>query len=245
MNHLEAIIERVSRRTYLGEPIDEFSELTLNDLIKVYNSNSGMTSFLLKDGSEAFNSFVKCYGMFKNVMSLIVLKGPKDDTDLKEKTGYYGQKLIIKATQLGLGTCWVGGTFKKDSDLMQIDEAEEVYCVITIGKVPENLTTKEKAIAKLLHMKSKDTDDFYSSDIEYDDLPDYFIMGYKAISKAPTARNTQKVQVSYIDKKTTIHVPDDYAFDMVDLGIAKANFEIATGGYFPLGNYATYSRKKR
>lgn len=243
MNHLEAIVERVSRRTYIGEPIDEVSELVLNDLIKMYNTNSGMTSFLLKDGSEAFNSFRKCYGMFKNVVSIIVLKGRKDDLDLKEKTGYYGQRLIIKATQLGLGTCWVGGTFHKDETLLQIDEDEEVYCVITIGKVPDKLTTKEKALAKIIHLKSKDSEDFYTSDVEYDQLPEFFVMGYRSVSKAPTARNTQKVMVDYKEGKTTIHVPDDYTFDLVDLGIAKANFEIATNGFFTLGNHATFSIK--
>lgn len=241
MNHLEAIIERISRRTYLGEPIDDQSELTLNDLIKLYNMNSGMTSFLLNDGSDAFNSFLKCYGMFKNVVSLIILKGPKDDIDLKEKTGYYGQKLVLQSTQLGLGTCWVGGTFLKDDTLFQIEDDEEVYCVITIGKVSNELSNKEKAISKLLHLKSKDVEDFFSSDVDYDSLPDYFIMGYKAISKAPTARNTQKVSVSYKEGLTTISVPDNYKFDMVDLGIAKANFEIAAGGHFPLGNFAIYS----
>lgn len=241
MNHLEAIVERVSRRTYLGEPIDEQSELTLNDLIKVYNSTSGMTSFLLKNGSSAFDSFIKCYGFFKNVKSLIVLKGSINDPDLKEKTGYYGQRLMLKATQLGLGTCWVGGTFLKDDVLFEIEDDEEVYCVITIGKVPENLSTKEKAIIKLMHLKTKDINEFYISDVEHENLPGYFIMGYKSISKAPTARNTQKVTVEYKEGTTTIHVPDNYKFDLVDLGIAKANFEIAAGGYFPLGNHAIYS----
>ncbi len=242
MNHLEAIVERVSRRTYLGEPIDEQSELKLNDLIKVYNSTSGMTSFLLKDGSAAFDSFIKCYGFFKNVKSLIILKGPKDDPDLKEKTGYYGQRLVLKATQLGLGTCWVGGTFLKDDILFEIEDDEEVYCVITVGKVPEDLSTKEKVIIKLMHLKQKELEDFYTSDVEHADLPDYFIMGYKSVSKSPTARNTQKVKVDYKEGNTTIHVPDNSKFDLVDLGIAKANFEIAAGGYFALGNHALYSQ---
>ncbi len=202
-----------------------------------------MTSFLLTDGSELFNSFLKSYGMFKNVVSIIVLKGLKDDPDLKEKTGYYGQRLILKATQLGLGTCWVGGTFRKDNELLEIKDNEEVYCVITIGRVPETLTLKEKAMSTLIHRKSKDTEDFYSADVSYDDLPEFFVMGYRAVSKAPTALNSQKVSVSYTEGITKISVPDDYRFDMVDLGIAKANFELATGGLFPLGNDAIFKEK--
>lgn len=243
MNILEAMCNRISRRSYLGEPIDNQSEDILNNLIEMYNNNYGMTSFLLKDGSEVFNSFLKSYGMFKNVVSLIVLKGSKDDTDLKEKTGYYGQRLILKATQLGLGTCWVGGTFKKDSILLNIKDDEEVYCVIPIGKVSDQPSLKEKAMATLIHRNSKSIEDFYNADISYDELPDYFVMGYKAVSKAPTALNSQKVSVSYIEGVTTIQVPDTYRFDMVDLGIAKANFELATEGLFPLGNNAIFKPK--
>lgn len=32
---------------------------------------------------------------------------------LKEKVGYYGEQLILKVTELGLGSCWVGGTFDR------------------------------------------------------------------------------------------------------------------------------------
>lgn len=238
MNNLEAICARVSRRTYIGECIDELSSLELSNLITLYNRTSGMTSFLLKDGSEAFNSLRKSYGMFKNVKSLIVLKGPKDDPNLKEKTGYYGQRLILKATQLGLGTCWVGGTFMKDDTLLKIENDEDCYCVITIGRVSEKLTIKEKALATIIHKNAKAINEFFVSDTADSELPDYFIMGYKAISKAPTARNTQKVKLEYKEGSTTIYVPDDYRFDLVDLGIAKSNFELATGGFFPLGNHA-------
>lgn len=243
MNNLEAIVERISRRTYLGEPIDESSQIILNDLIKIYNTSSGMTSFLLKDGSKAFDSFSKCYGLFKNVVSLIILKGPKSDLELKEKTGYYGQRLILKATQLGLGTCWVGGTFKRDDILFHIQSDEECYCVITIGKVSSNLSMKDRFISGLIHRKTKTVDNFYESDVIFDNLPDYFVMGYKAISKAPTALNAQKVKAYYKDGITSIGVPDTSKFDMVDLGIAKANFELAAGGAFPLGNHVSYIKE--
>lgn len=245
MNTLEAICERVSRRTYIGEPIDDESADILNNLIKLYNRNSGMTSFLLMDGSEAFNSFLKCYGMFKNVKSLIIMKGPKDDVNLKEKTGYYGQRLVIKATQLGLGTCWVGGTFKRDDSLFEVAEDEDMFCVITIGKVPEELTFKEKALSKLIHMKTKPIEEFYESDLIIDEVPDYFFMGFKALTRAPSTRNRQKVKVFYKEGVTTISVPNDDHFDMIDLGIGKANFEIAADGTFPTGNDATFIRNRK
>lgn len=52
----------------------------------------------MEDGSSAFRKLRKSYGLFTNVRSLILMKGKKDDKDLKKKIGYYGE-------DLGLGTC--------------------------------------------------------------------------------------------------------------------------------------------
>ena len=29
------------------------------------------------------------------------------------KLGYYGEKIVLKAQEMGLNTCWVAGTFNK------------------------------------------------------------------------------------------------------------------------------------
>ena len=45
----------------------------------------------------------------------LVFAGPENDPDLDEKCGYYGERIILTATTMGLGTCWVGGTYDRTS----------------------------------------------------------------------------------------------------------------------------------
>lgn len=51
-------------------------------------------------------------GFFSNVRNYVALIGKKDAA-LDEKIGYYGEKIALRAQQLGLNTCWVALTFSK------------------------------------------------------------------------------------------------------------------------------------
>ncbi|MEG2070058.1 MAG: nitroreductase family protein, partial [Bacteroidales bacterium] len=135
MNLLEAIDARKSRRTYFNIPIEKEKAAILQDLITTFNVESTLTMTFIEDAREAFNSIGKSYGMFKGVCSVMVMKGLKADFHLKEKVGYYGERLILEATCLKLGTCWVGATFDKNNILFAVPEEEELICVIPVGCV--------------------------------------------------------------------------------------------------------------
>ena len=134
MNITQAIEIRKSRRSYLGTPIDQSKTALLKSRIEEYNQRSGLTIRFMENGSAAFSGIRKSYGLFKGVRSLFIMKGPANDPYLKEKIGYYGELLILEATALGLGTCWVGGTF--DASGIRKAPGEELICVITVGNVP-------------------------------------------------------------------------------------------------------------
>ncbi|OPX43419.1 nitroreductase family protein [Ruminiclostridium hungatei] len=237
MDYLKAIEKRVSTRNYLGIGIDKEKLSVLTDEIDDGNKKFGLSISFLEDGSNAFNTFGKSYGMFKGVRSLIVMKGPQNDIHLKEKLGYVGEKVILKATSLGLGTCWVGGSFERQNPIFAVSEGEEFVCVITIGIVAEKKSLIGNVINKIKRPKAIEA--FYTSD---NAVPDWFIAGINAVQKAPSARNSQKVQFSYNDCIVRASVPDSYRFDLVDLGIAKLHFELAAGGSFSLGNNSKFQR---
>ena len=50
------------------------------------------------------------YGKFSGVTNYIAMIGKKGPT-LEETCGYYGERLVLKAQQLGLNTCWVAMTY--------------------------------------------------------------------------------------------------------------------------------------
>lgn len=236
MNNLEAIEKRMSRRTYLETEIEPSKVRILKNMIEELNNESGLSILFLEDGSNLFNSLKKSYGMFAGVKSVIVLKGNQKDVNLREKAGYYGELLVLKATTMDLGTCWVAGTYDRHNEIFKLEESEQVICVIPIGNVPEIKTLKEKLIYRASHRKSKDIKDFYTSDKEVDE---WFLNGMRAVSKAPSAMNSQKVKFEYVSDTVIAKVPDTYVCDLVDLGIAKLHFEVATERKFNFGNGAS------
>lgn len=239
MNFLDAIEQRKSIRSYqVDKPIEQASLIEIMDLIDECNHDFKLNITFLTDGSMAFNSLSKSYGMFKGVRSLIILKGPKNDLNLKEKLGYAGEKIVLKATTLGLGTCFVGGTYDRSNQIFNVANDEELICVITIGYPLGKKTLIEKAFNST--KRSKNISALYQAE---GTVPDWFLKGMSAVSKAPSARNSQKVSFQYNHGVVTASVPDNYQFDLVDLGIAKLHFELATGGTFLLGNNATFKNK--
>ena len=60
---------------------------------------------------------------------MIGKKGP----DLDEKCGYYGERLVLKAQQLGLNTCWVAMTYSKVKTAFTVNSGEKLFIVISLG----------------------------------------------------------------------------------------------------------------
>jgi hypothetical protein len=236
MTKLEAIDERRSRRLYLTKPIEASHLSKLHDFITAYNAESGLTIRFVEDGSSAFSSLRKSYGLFSGVRSLLVLAGPKSDPNLKEKAGYYGEMLVLEATILGLGTCWVGGTFDSKSAIYELTVEEELVCVIPVGYV-EALSFKEKMVHQMVAGKSKSIEQLLKADSK---LPENYLEAFRAVQKAPSAANRQPIHFELKKDVLKIYTEDDGKFNLVDLGIAKAHFEVAIGGQFERGNPAIY-----
>lgn len=230
-----AIENRVSRRKFDEEMITNSEKEKIISLISQLNEASGLTMEFMEDGSGAFQKLRKSYGLFTNVRSLILMKGKKDDKNLKEKVGYYGEDLVLAVTDLGLGTCWVGGTF--DRDELAVNESEELACVVVIGKVAAPSLT-EKIMRSATHRKVKSMEERI---ISSQPLPQWVQNGMKAVLLAPSAKNTQKVIFKYENDILSAQIEDDYAMDLIDLGIAKKHFELEAGGKFELGNGGRFS----
>ncbi|MFT4005947.1 MAG: nitroreductase family protein [Lacrimispora sp.] len=232
-----AIENRVSRRKFEKEPITDREKEKIISLIDQLNEASGLTMTFLEDGSGAFQKLRKSYGMFTNIRSLILMKGKKDDKDLKEKVGYYGEDLVLSITDLGLGTCWVGGTFDKDE--LTVNDSEELACVVVVGKVAAP-SLKEKMMRSATHRKVKSMKERIISD---QPLPQWVQNGMEAVLLAPSAKNTQKAIFKYENNILSAQIADDYAMDLIDLGIAKKHFELEAGGTFELGNGGVFHLK--
>lgn len=233
----DAIVKRISRRKYINQPLKtEYAE-KIKQMIDTLNEQSGLSASFIDDASAAFSSMKKSYGMFAGVRSVIVMKGKNDDKDLAEKIGYYGEELILNLTDMGLGTCWVAGTFDKSK--FKISDCETMLCVITVGEV-EGQSVKERVIRRSISKNRKAANVRLKG---YDEAPTWAKEAMEAVRLAPSAVNSQKPTFCYCGGTITASVADTSPVMLIDLGIAKKHFEIEAGGKFELGNNGRFIKE--
>lgn len=212
MNIMEAVNARHSVRAYTDQRIEGAICEELQAYIKQCNEESGLHMQLILDEDTAFGGRMARYGKFSGVRNYIAVIGKKG---CEEDCGYYGEKVVLKAQQLGLHTCWVGLTYKKVKSAYQIKEGEKLHLVIAVGY------GAEPGKAHLSKPKEKVTD-------SWDQQPEWFQTGVACALLAPTALNQQKFRFSrngkYVRAKAGIG-----SYSKVDLGIAKCHFEIGAG----------------
>ena len=218
----EAIRTRHSVRQYLDKPIEAEKIGQLQKLINECNQKGGLHIQLVTEEPKAFAGGMAKYGKFRGVRNYIAMIGKKgDDVNL----GYYGEKVVLLAQCLGLNTCWVALTFKKQPDQYEVRPDEKLVCVVSIG-YGENQGVQhpqKKTIADVTEDKRT---------IVGFPLPDWFNRGIEAALLAPTAINQQKFAFALIDGNTVeahtrFTMLNSYA--PIDLGIVKCHFEIGAG----------------
>ena len=212
MNLLEAIDKRHSVRRYLDKDIESDKVDELIEYILECNDQSGLHIQLILNEPEAFSSKLATYGMFTNVNNYIAIVGKKNK-DLDETVGYYGEKVVLKAQQLGLNTCWVALTYNKSKTRIIVQDDEKLYIVIALG-YGANQGNSHKS--KTLKQVTKGSNH-----------PDWFIKGVEAALKAPTAINQQNFVFSLENDKVIVK-PGLGFYSKVDLGIIKYHFEIGS-----------------
>ncbi|MCR4695042.1 MAG: nitroreductase family protein [Pseudobutyrivibrio sp.] len=232
----EAILNRISRRTFTEEALNQEEISKIQAMLDEINQEAGLALSLMLDGEEAFANRSKSYGMFKNVKAILVMKADPSLENVEEKIGYYGQALMLDLTDMGLGSCWVAGTFNKD--YVEIPEGQEMYCVIPVGHI-DKVTMKEKMIRGTISKNRKPISERLTGS---EDAPQWVLEAMKAVQLAPTAVNSQHPHFTYAGGKLTADVSGEWPTDLVDLGIAKKNFEEAAGGCFDLGNGAEFHK---
>lgn len=211
---------RHSVRSFTDEPLSEEVVAALQEKIAEVNEEALLDIQLVQDEPKAFTGFKARFGRFSGARNYLVLVGP-ECKELDEVCGYFGEKLVLLAQQLGLNSCWVGGTYRMVAHQFRVDMGCKLAAIIALGygetqgephrsKVPEQVAA------------------------EYATAPSWFKRGVETALLAPTALNQQKFAFQLagqredgtpLVKATTKRG----AFAKMGLGIAKLHFEIGAG----------------
>lgn len=212
MDILEIMKARHSVRQYSRKKIENEKKEILIALVKQCNKESGLNIQIIFDEPKCFDSRMAHYGKFSGVENYIALVGKKG-TDLEEKAGYYGERLVLKAQELGLNTCWVAMTHGKSA--AKVEKGEKLACIIALGYGnTQGVAHKNKSLEQLCNCATV--------------MPDWFSKGMEAALLAPTAMNQQKFYFTLEGEKVFAKAGRGF-YTRMDLGIVKYHFEAVTG----------------
>ena len=245
----EVIKKRTSWRTYTGEPLDRDISEKLIDLMKdndfgsPFSEQAGKTRFELLnipefDPSEKQNLGI--YGTIEGVQNFIVGAIEKSEYD-REHFGYILESIILAATDLGLGTVWLGGTFNRSLFSAKINkkENESVPAITPIG-YPAARTSKEITIRSYAKADKRFPWEklFFEGDFSTPLLveSDYFTL-IENVRLAPSAGNFQPWRIVKEPTENNFHFyilyTDDNmgkvynVFKRLDIGIAVSHFNLS------------------
>jgi hypothetical protein len=250
----EIIRQRFSCREYLEDPIDEARQQRLRSFISKNRKGPWKTpvrvELIAAEEQERVSlRDLGTYGFIKNPTGFIV-GAVRPGKKYLEDYGYVMERLILYATDLGLGTCWLGGTFAKSSFARRIVlTSEEVMPAVTsVGYI-----TEQGAIRNLIHGKRPNTDNrFPWSDLFFQDkfgnplVPGEagsYALPLEMVRLGPSASNKQPWRVIKADHawhfflQRTRGYGDSLIFKIlrledlqrVDMGIAMSHFELTSG----------------
>lgn len=217
MTIIEAIKARHSVRKYADKPIEAEKANALRLEIEKANVESGLNIQLVLDEPRCFSTGMWKYGQFSGVRNYFVMAGPRG-SEVEEKTGYYGERLVLLAQTLGLNTCWVGLTYKKIPGTFTLRDGDMVHCVIAVGY----------GLTDGVQHPMKPASHYYEPN---GSVPEWFLAGIAAAMLAPTAVNQQKFKFILHDgnKVEAKALFSMMGYTNIDLGIVKYHFETGAG----------------
>jgi len=140
----EIVRQRFSCRSYLNRPLSEtirqrLAACTTSTKTGPFGSQSRFELVAATEGDRQALRHLGTYGFIKDAPGFIIgatLDAPHNLEDF----GYLMESIILFATDLGLGTCWLGGSFTKSSFAKKISAGrlELVPAVISVGYINEN-----------------------------------------------------------------------------------------------------------
>ena len=156
--------QRFSCRAYLDKPIEENHQRSLMHFLESNCSGplGSHARFALVAATEQDRNSLKglgTYGFIKNAKGFIVGAADRGSKNL-EDFGYLMELAVLFATDIGLGTCWLGGSFTKSSFANRISETttEIIPAVTAVGYIAsgENIRGQIRMRAGAQHRLPKE-----------------------------------------------------------------------------------------
>jgi hypothetical protein len=240
---LEEIVRaRRSVRSYTSAPIPQDIIEDINGYIRTLQSPfpAKCTFRIIETALEPDGTKLGTYGMIKGAR-VFIGAAVTDTAFAVEALGYEFEKLILYLTSLGLGTCWLGGTFNRDAfkQAMGVTDGTLFPAVTPIGYY-EKKSLKETLVRGFVRADSRKPWEALFFDGSFkkpltEGAAGNYAFPLELLRLGPSASNKQPWRVvkagslyHFYEHKTPGY-SSAFNFDMqsMDMGIAACHFHLA------------------
>lgn len=230
---VETIRERRSVREYDGKPLSRAEFDALGAVVEEFVCESGLDIQLVGDNPEVFNVIAR-FGLIRGCRTHIAfvvddakagdvaangateaeMRGARR-TAADEAIGYWGQRIVLAAQDMGLNTCWCALCSRKKSCAV-VAPGKKIRLIIAVGHgKTQGFSRKTKSVEAL-------------SSVECAKAPAWFAAAMEAAQLAPTAMNNQNFKITLLSDGKTVRIDAPQSgLNVIDEGIVRCNFEIA------------------
>lgn len=250
----ELIRIRYSTRNYSDEMVETHHIENLTAAMTPLNNQDYRFSILNHSFEEGVK--VATYGFIKNAKRYIVAIGKKsksNDLDFALKFGYDFEQIILKATDLGLGTCWMAMSFKSEDihKQLHIKEDEQIVMASPFGYSSKTIGFQKLTRVLIKADQRKEPSQLFfeghfDQPLELSHIGDY-VHAFEAVRLAPSAGNAQPWRVVrqgqdfdfYVVSKKMYENRKNQAIELGfnDLGIAQLHFDLVARKYGLKGRF--------
>lgn len=234
-DEMENIKNRISVRTYDSKEIPKDVLEKLKDFIEEIEANSPFRFPII---NSKLDGKVGTYGVISGANYYISAIVKKEEHDLVH-LGYLFEKIIIFATSLNLGTCWLGGTFDRGefSKKAGLKDDEKFIAATPIGLIAEKRSIRDRAMRKMAKSDNRKAFNklFFDEDLNPLKKDNLGVYGeaLEMVRIGPSASNKQPWRIVKVGDDFHLYLErtPDYAKDLgydiqlLDMGIAQYHFE--------------------
>ena len=227
----ELISKRTSWRSYNGEPLSENDRKQLQTFIESdHGAPFGSKPRFAIIDREA-NGKLGTYGFITGAKHFIA--GTAQDTPMGiEDYGYVLEKIILYATQMDLGTCWLGGTYNKQDFTDALGQTGAIPAITPVG-YPKERRTAARLIRWAAGSRNRKpwSELFFKNDqtaLTEDEASEY-ATALEMVRLAPSASNEQPWRIYLNGNKLHLHVQPRKGYgnlNRLDIGIAMSHLDL-------------------
>jgi len=206
--------------------------------------NNSITIKLVELSNEMPDSSRLTSGMIRGAKAFLVGITEESTQEAYVDFGFAFEHIILKATELGLGTCWLGQTFRKDffSRVLRLEPEKEIPAITPLGYPVKKGGIKDSLISLAIGSKRRKGWEnlFFKSDFQHPltlEQAGDFADILELVRWGPSSRNSQPWRIIkekgnifhfYLEAKEKAGTKTLPRMRLLDIGIALCHFALGT-----------------